>query len=408
MLPALASLWLSGLEAVSPPLPAPDLKASVTKRCKPVGWADGQTPVAPPGFTVSLFAKDLVNPRWLYVLRNGDVLVSEAFSRPSEAFEFVRTGSLESARRVFARANRIVLFRDRAGNAPLRDTFLSGLTQPFGMLERDGTFLVADTDAVLSFPYRPGQTRLEGESKTILSLPASGYHGHWTRNLVQSPDGKKLYVTVGSATNDAEDGMEAEMRRADILELNPDGSGEQVYASGLRNPVGAAFYPGTNVLWTAVNERDDLGDDVPPDYLTHVERGGFYGWPYSYFGQHVDPRQVGRRPDLVAKAIVPDLALGAHSASLGLQFYEGDSFGARYKGGAFIGQHGSWNRSTFAGYRVVFVPFANGMPSGPPEPFLTGFIADESSTIRKCRWICRSANHSWASERRWPLLKRMR
>jgi glucose/arabinose dehydrogenase len=382
MLSLLVSLLISAPAPASPVLPEPDLRASVTKRSKPIGWPEGRTPQAPPGFKVTLFAKDLVNPRWLHLLKNGDVLVAEAFSRAGEAYSFARTGSLESAKRIFAEANRITLLRGgtEAGAPMVRETFVSGLNQPFGMLERDGAFLVADTDAVLSFPYQPGQTRLKGEPKKILSLPGNGYHGHWTRNLVASPDGKKILVTVGSSTNDAEDGMEQEARRADILEINPDGSGEQVYASGLRNPVGAEFYPGTGVLWTAVNERDNLGDDVPPDYLTHVEPGGFYGWPYSYFGQHVDPRQIGRRPDLVAKAIVPDFPLGAHTASLGLQFYEGDSFPARYKGGAFIGQHGSWNRSTFAGYQVVFVPFAKGVPSGPMEPFLTGFIADESKS----------------------------
>ncbi len=377
MLALLGSLLLTA--AVSPVLPEPDLKASVTKRPVPIGWPEGKTPLAAPGFKVTLFAKDLVSPRWLYLLSNGDVLVAEAFSRAAEASKFVKTGSRESGKKVFAQANRITLFRGASTDGPaVRETFLSGLNQPFGMLERDGAFLVANTDAVLSFPYRKGQTHLSGKPRTILALPGNGYHGHWTRNLIASPDGKKLLVTVGSSTNVADDGMEQEARRADILEIDPDGTNERVYASGLRNPVGAEFYPGTEVLWTAVNERDNLGDDVPPDYLTHVERGGFYGWPYSYFGQHPDPRLPGQRPDLVAKAIVPDYPVGAHTASLGLQFYQGDSFPTRYKGGAFVAQHGSWNRSTFAGYKVVFVPFANGMPSGPMETFLSGFIADEA------------------------------
>jgi len=366
-------------QPTSPELPAPNLKASVEKRSKVLGWPDDKLPVAPPGFTVSLFAKDLVSPRWLYLLPNGDVAVAEALSRVGEAYSFTKTGSLEAAKHVFEASNRITLFRNYAGGTPLfREKLVTGLNAPFGMLQQGDSFYVSCTDGVLRFPYQPGQTHLQGKGEKILALPASGYHGHWTRNLVPSPDGKHFFVTVGSSTNDAEKGMAVEARRANILEVDPDGTNEEVFASGLRNPVGTAFYPGSDVLWTAVNERDNLGDDVPPDYLTHVERGAFYGWPYSYFGQHVDPRQLGKRPDMVAKAVVPDYPLGAHTASLGLAFYPptGGSFPTHYAGGAFIGQHGSWNRSVLTGYQVAYVPFSQGKPSGPIEPFLTGFIAN--------------------------------
>ena len=235
---------------------------------------------------------------------------------------------------------------------------------------------VANTDGVVRFPYREGQTRIDAPGELILPLPAGGYNNHWTRNIIASPDGQKLYVSVGSASNVGEYGMDEEIRRANILEINPDGSGEKVFASGLRNPNGMDWAPETGALWTAVNERDGLGDDLVPDYITSVRDSGFYGWPYSYYGQNEDPRRAGERPDLVARAIVPDYALGSHTASLGLVFYDGDSFPERYRGGAFIGQRGSWNRSEFSGYKVVFVPFDGGQPSGAPEDFLTGFIAD--------------------------------
>ena len=256
--------------------------------------------------------------------------------------------------------------------------FLSGLRQPFGILHRDGTLYVANTDSLMRYQYKDGQTRIEGAGEKILGLPAGGYNNHWTRNVVARPDGTKLYVSVGSATNVDEEGIDAkDERRAAILEINPDGTGMRVYASGLRNPNGMDWAPVTNELWTTVNERDELGDDLVPDYLTSVREGGFYGWPYAYFGQHEDPRHKGKRPDLVARAIVPDYPLGAHTASLGLQFYRGTSFPESYRGGAFVAQRGSWNRSRFAGYRVIFVPFSAGRPSGPIQEFLTGFIANE-------------------------------
>jgi glucose/arabinose dehydrogenase len=278
-------------------------------------------------------------------------------------------------------ANRITLLRDADGHGipEIRETFLEGLNQPFGMALRGDDLYVGNTDGVLVFPYRAGQTRIEAEGRKILELPAGGYNNHWTRNVRVGPDGTKLYVTVGSASNVGEYGMDEEERRAAILEINLDGSGERIFASGLRNPVGLDWEPETGVMWTAVNERDELGDELVPDYLTSVREGGFYGWPYAYFGQIEDPRR-GERPDLVAKSLVPDLALGSHTASLGLMFYRGRAFPQRYRGGAFIGQHGSWNRSELSGYKVVFVPFAHGRPSGPMEDFLTGFMADPSKS----------------------------
>lgn len=248
---------------------------------------------------------------------------------------------------------------------------------PFGMLILDNYFYIANTDGLFRFPYSAGDLKLRGNGTKILELPAGGYNNHWTRNLLANADGSKIYVSVGSASNNAEHGMEVEKRRANILEINPDGTGEQIYASGLRNPVGMDWNPANNELWTAVNERDDLGDELVPDYITSVKRGGFYGWPYSYYGQIADPRMKGQGKELVAKAIIPDVSVGAHTASLGFAFYNQDAFPAKYRNGAFVGQHGSWNRSKLSGYKVLFVPFKNGKPSGKPEDFLTGFIANE-------------------------------
>lgn len=244
------------------------------------------------------------------------------------------------------------------------------------MLVLGDYFYVANTDALMRYPYKSGQMSITGTGQKIMNLPAGGYNNHWTRNIIASLNGKKILVSVGSASNNAEYGLDVEKRRANILEINPDGTEEKVFASGLRNPVGMQFYPGTNTLWTAVNERDELGDELVPDYATSVKRDGFYGWPFSYWGSNEDPRMKGQRPDLVKKAIVPDVNLGSHTASLGLAFYNQKDFPSKYQGGMFIGQHGSWNRSSFSGYKVVFVPFANGKPSGKPEDFLTGFISD--------------------------------
>jgi glucose/arabinose dehydrogenase len=339
-------------------LPQPFATPSVRKMSKVIGWPKDKMPQAPAGFIVNKFADSLDNPRWIYVADNGDIFVAESNNDNS--------------------ANRITLFRDtnNDGVPETRSVFLKGLNSPFGMYAKGNSFYVANTDGLMQYAYTPGNTEITHPGKQIVDLP--GGPRHWTRNVIGNADGSKLYIAIGSSSNVGENGLDKETRRAMILQVNANGTGEKIYASGLRNPVGMAWAPGTQTLWTAVNERDELGDDLVPDYLTSVKDGGFYGWPYSYFGQHQDPRLKDTpRLDLVKQAIVPDYSLGAHTASLGLAFYKGN-FPQKYNGGAFIGQHGSWNRSTFTGYKVVFVPFANGKPAGPSEDFLTGFIADEN------------------------------
>jgi glucose/arabinose dehydrogenase len=347
---------------------------------KVLGWPDTLCPKVPSGFRVDCFARGLENPRWIYVADNGDVFVSEANTILKG---LVKVGASLSGRvhsQHFGKsANRVLLFRDfdEKGIPRKKYVYLGGLNQPFGMLVLNGHFYVANTDGLWEYDYHPGDTAITTPGKKILSLPAGGYNNHWTRNLLASPAGNKIYVSVGSATNVAEKGMKYEVRRADILEINPDGSGEKIYAAGLRNPVGMAWEPETGALWVAVNERDGLGDELVPDYLTGIKPGAFYGWPYCYFGQHRDPRAAKLDDSgLVARTVVPDLALGSHTASLGLVFYQGKSFFGKYQGGAFVAQHGSWNRSALAGYRIVFIPFSQGHPSGPPEDFMTGFIRD--------------------------------
>ncbi len=357
-------------------LPAPYATPSVRNNSKVIGWPGNKTPIAPPGFKVTTFADGLDNPRWMYVAPNGDIFVSEA-NTISDGFAKT-TGDREKSKS----KNSILLLRDadHDGIPEMKKVFMTGLNRPFGMLIMNNLFYVANTDALLVFPYEESQTEITTPGKKILDLPAGGYNNHWTRNLLASRDGSKIYVTVGSGSNVAEHGIDNEIRRADILEINPDGSGERIYASGLRNPIGLGWAPGTNILWTAVNERDALGDDLVPDYTTSVKEGGFYGWPYAYFGKNEDPRRKGERPDLVSKTLVPDVPLGAHTASLGIAFDEKNYFNPKYNGGLFVAQHGSWNRSKLSGYKVVFVPFENGKPSGPMQDFLTGFIADEGSS----------------------------
>ena len=347
-------------------LPKPFATPSVRNRSKVVGWPKETKPTALPGFEVKLFADNLENPRWVYVLPNGDVLVAESRrerrSRPRRS------------------ANRITLFRDtnKDGQPDLREVFLRDLRMPLGMVLLGDWFIVGNTDALVRYPYRKGETRITANGQKILDLPTGG---HYTRNVVVDSAGQKLYVAVGSRTNVDEEGLDAkDPRRAAILEVSTDGREMRVFASRLRNPVGMDWEPKTNTLWTVVNERDRLGDELVPDFLTSARQGAFYGWPYSYFGQHEDPRKKGERPDLVAKAVIPDYALGSHVAPLGLVFYRGTSFPSRYHGGAFIGMHGSWNRSNLVGYKVAFVPFKNGKPSGPIEDFLTGFIANEKTS----------------------------
>lgn len=348
-----------------PELPPPYATAPAARIAKVVGWPTDQAPKAPVGFVVNAYARGLENPRWLLVLPNGDVLVAEPRKSGKSAD-----------------GDRVSLLRDADGDgvAEQRFTLLEGINRPFGMLLRRDRLYVAGTDAVWSYSFLVGQTRISAPPRKLFDLPAGARNNHWTRNLATDPDEKRLYVSVGSATNvDEEHIDEKQPQRAAILSARWDGSELEVFASGLRNPVGMAFEPSSGKLWTVVNERDMLGDDLVPDYLTEVRKGAFYGWPYSYFGSHEDPRKAGQRPDLVASATVPDFALGAHTASLGLAFYKAGPFPRRYQGGAFVGQHGSWNRSQFAGYRVVFVPFEGGRPAGEAQDFLTGFIKDEAS-----------------------------
>ena len=365
-------------------LPAPFATKSTTNNSKVIDWPAGKTPTAPEGFTVTKFADGFDHPRWIYVGENGDVFVAES----NTVLKGIKKLGAKISRKIKTQnlgesANRITLLRDanKDGTYETRSTFLQGLNQPLGMLILGGKFYVGNTDGLMQYPYTIGATSITATGKKILELPAGGYNNHWTRNIITNAAGDKIYVSVGSGSNVAEHGIENEVRRANILEINPDGTGEHIYASGLRNPVGMDWAPGTQTLWTAVNERDELGDDLVPDYLTSVKEGGFYGWPYSYFGPHEDPRMKDhQRPDLVQKALVPDVPLGPHTASLGLTFYDKTTFPSKYHNGAFVGQHGSWNRSQLSGYKVVFVPFKNGKPSGKPENFLTGFIADASKS----------------------------
>lgn len=360
-------------------LPAPNPEASKNRFSKVIGWPEGKTPTAPAGFTVTKFAGNIKSPRNIYVLPNGDVLavLSNSERSTKEKIANAISGKAQSEQGGES-ANAIILYRDKDkdGKPELQSLFLSGLNQPYGVLVIGNTLYVANTDGVVTYPYKTGATKISGKGKKIVDLPAGGYNNHWTRNLIANADNSKIYITVGSGSNVGENGMEHEVKRANILEINPDGSGEIIYAAGLRNPVGVAWAPGTKTLWTAVNERDKLGDDLVPDYVTSVKKGGFYGWPYAYFGQHEDPRMADKRPDLVKATLVPDIAVGSHTASLGLAFYTGKKFPAKYQSGMFIGQHGSWNRSELSGYKVTFIPFKNGKQAGPMEDFLTGFIAD--------------------------------
>ncbi|MFC3123981.1 PQQ-dependent sugar dehydrogenase [Pseudoroseomonas globiformis] len=380
----------------SPTLASPDLEHQVQNFSRQVGWPAGAMPTAPAGFTVTPFAAHgLDSPRWLYLLPTGDVLVSEArtTAKPPETEEDKKKLELQRQSGTVAggSANRITLLRDADGDgiAEHRQVLLQGLDQPFGMAWRDGWLYVGNTDGVLRFPFDPERRRIDASApQRLMDLPAGGYNNHWTRNLAFGPDGRKLFVTVGSASNVGEYGMEVEARRAAILEADPDGANQRIFAYGLRNPNGIDWHPETGALWTAVNERDNIGDDLVPDYITSVRDGGFYGWPYSYWGNHPDPRMARERPDLVRAALTPDYAVGNHTASLGLVFGRGTALPERYRGGAFIGQRGSWNRAEFSGYRVAFVPFRQGRPSGPIEDFLTGFMPDPSSGETYGRPVC--------------------
>jgi glucose/arabinose dehydrogenase len=364
----------------NPTLPAPQSSLIPTvNAARAVGWPAHAAPRAPAGFIVTRYAERLDHPRWIYTLPNGDVLIAESSTQPSRGGGvegWVENAVQQHAGALGQSANRIVMLRDdnRDGVVDSRYDFAEDLNQPFGMALLGDHLYVANTDSVVRFRYTPGAVRAPGRGALVIRLPyREGDNGHWTRTLAAAPDGSKLYVSVGSSSNIADHGMAAERNRAAIWEINPDGSGMRIYASGLRNAVGLEFEPHTGQLWTTVNERDMLGDNLVPDFLTHVVEGGFYGWPYSYWGRHVDAR-VPQNPALVATALAPDFALGAHTASLGLHFYRGTALPEHYRKGAFIGQHGSWNRSRFVGYKVIFVPFVDGRPSGPVEDFLTGFL----------------------------------
>jgi glucose/arabinose dehydrogenase len=364
------------LQAPSPPqLPEPFATPWFRKPTRVVAMPDGHQLTVPAGFTVNIFADHLQLARVMALAPNGDVFLSEPVSRTAGKITILRDA-------------------DKDGVAETRETFATGLNRPFGLAFWKGYLYVGNNDSVIRFTYRPGQTIAEGSPEKIADLPPSdaaldqdtadrlkiplnqtrGYN-HWTRNVIFNPAGTKLYVTVGSATNATPENQPGDVERAAIHEYNPDGTAHRLFASGLRNPVGLAFFPGSDTLWTAVNERDHLGDDLVPDFVTSVRPDGFYGWPYSYIGQHVDPTVTTPRPDLVAKAIVPDVLLPSHSAALGLLFYTGTQFPAAYRNSAFMALHGSINRSTLSGYSVVRVPFKDGKPAGPPEDFLTGFIA---------------------------------
>jgi glucose/arabinose dehydrogenase len=366
----------------SPNLPAPQHAWIPTVNvATAIGWPAGGKPAAANGMAVNAFASGLDHPRTLYVLPNGDVLVAESNAPPkpddgSGIKAWVTRLVMGRAGAGTPSANRIVLLRDADGDgiAETKSVFIAGLNSPFGMALVGDDFYVADSDAIMKFPYHAGDTKIASPGEKLADLPAGRINHHWTKDLVASPDGSKLYATVGSNSNVGENGMDAETNRAGVLEVDRATGKWRVFASGIRNPNGPSWQPQSGALWVTVNERDELGDDLVPDYMTSVKDGGFYGWPYSYYGQHVDTRVEPQRPDLVAKAIVPDYALGAHTASLGLIFNTGNLFPFEMAGGAFIGQHGSWNRKPRAGYKVIFVPFANGKPAGPPRDVLTGFL----------------------------------
>jgi glucose/arabinose dehydrogenase len=368
----------------SPPLPKPQ-KALIPTVGTPsvVGWPAGAGPKAPAGFTVTRYAEGLDHPRWLYVLPNGDVLVSESASEPAPADKsnqgikgFFQKMLMKRVGSAKPSPNRIFLLRDSDGDgvAESRMLFAQGLTRPFGMTLAGGKLYVANDNGVVSYPYADGQTQEQGVGEKVFDLPGGPINHHWTKNVVASPDGTKLYATVGSNSNVGDNGLDAEKGRAAIYEHDIATGRTRILASGIRNPNGIDFEPITHVMWTVSNERDEIGNDLPPDYLTSVKDGAFYGWPFTYWGHNVDVRAKPANPEMAAKAIAPDFGLGPHTASLGLAFYTATAFPLSYRGGAFIGQHGSWNRKPLNGYRVVFIPFANGQPQNAPQAFLTGFL----------------------------------
>ncbi|MFP0198911.1 PQQ-dependent sugar dehydrogenase [Pseudomonas sp. PHC1] len=386
-----SSLQVSDGTGPSPKLPEPNKTLIPTVNIAPaVGWPAGAKPTTAAGTQVAAFAENLDHPRWLYVLPNGDVLVAETNAPPKPDDSKGIRGWVQ--KKVVSRAgagtpspNRITLLRDadHDGVAETRTVFLQNLNSPFGMTLVGNDLYVADTDRLLRFNYEPGVTEIKTQPIKVVDLPGGTLNHHWTKNVIASKDGSKLYVTVGSNSNVGENGLDQEEGRAAIWEVDRATGNHRIFASGIRNPNGLAWEPQSGALWTAVNERDEIGSDLVPDYITSVKDGGFYGWPFSYYGQHIDARVEPQRPDMVAKAIAPDYAVGPHTASLGLTFAEGNRLPAQFKEGAFIGQHGSWNRKPHSGYKVIFVPFVAGKPSGTPVDVLTGFLdKDENARGR--------------------------
>ena len=384
-----STLQVSDGTGPSPKLPEPNKTLIPTVNIAPaIGWPEGAKPTAAAGTQVAAFAEGLDHPRWLYVLPNGDVLVAEtnAPPKPDDA-KGIRGWVTE---KVMGRAgagvpspNRITLLRDadHDGIAETRTVFLANLNSPFGMALVGNDLYVADSDKLLRFPYQPGETTIKAAGTKVIDLPGGSINHHWTKNVVASKDGSKLYVSVGSNSNVGENGLQAEEGRAAIWEVDRASGQHRIFASGLRNPNGMAWEPQSGKLWTAVNERDEIGSDLVPDYITSVQDGAFYGWPFSYYGQHVDVRVNPQNLDLVAKAIAPDYAVGPHTASLGLTFAEGSKLPAPFTDGAFIGQHGSWNRKPHSGYKVIFVPFEAGQPKGQPVDVLTGFLDKDEKAM---------------------------
>ena len=377
-----ARLPVSAQTGAHPVIPKPSTSLlPVMKVLKAKGWTDDATPAAPGDLTVRAFARHLGHPRWLYVLPNGDVLVSEtnAPKRPDDAkgikgffFRFFQARAGGGA----PNENRLVLLRDTNGDgvADTRTVFLKGLHSPFGVALVGTDLYVANTDAIVRYPYARGETTITASGVKLVDLPGGRINHHWTKNVIASPDGAKLYATIGSNSNAAENGIPHENGRAAIWEIDRATGRHRVFATGMRNPVGLTWQPDTKTLWASVNERDELGADLVPDYMTAVRDGGFYGWPYTYYGKHVDNRVTPQRLDLVDQAIIPDYALGSHTSSLGLTWSGASAMPERFRTGMFIGQHGSWNRKPFSGYRVLFVPFKDGRPSGSPIDVLTNFV----------------------------------
>jgi len=375
----------------NPVLPDPAEAVVMTdlNLAKPIAWKNNEAPTVPPGFRIQAMATGLMSPRRVYALPNGDILVVQALKEGKEPVERVKNPFFDF---IFGMAhgssaggpsNRVVLLRDANGDGvpEIKSVLLDHLNSPFGIVLVGNDLYVAETDKLMRYPFTPGQTKITVDGQKVIDLPAGLINHHWTKDLTASPDGSKLYVGVGSNSNAFERGPEAETGRAAIWEVDPKTGAYRIFASGLRNPNGLTFYPGSNTLWTVVNERDELGPNLVPDYLTAVRDRGFYGWPYSYWGQHADPRVRPRHPELVARAIKPDYGLSSHVAPLGLTFYTGTSFPPMFRGGAFIGEHGSWNRDQLNGYRVVFIRFAGGRPVGKPIDFERGFINDKGQAM---------------------------